>query len=92
MLPKNISPEKFLSEYWQKKPLFIKNAFQTLRIPLARKSSLAWLVKEVESRLVFNEEDTWRLQNGPFIEEDFTSCQMKIGVYLYKLLINGYHR
>jgi 50S ribosomal protein L16 3-hydroxylase len=74
MLPKNLSPEKFLSEYWQKKPLFIKNAFPTLKDPISPEE-LAGLAceEEVESRLVFNEENTWRLQNGPFTEEDFTS-------------------
>jgi 50S ribosomal protein L16 3-hydroxylase len=74
MLPKNLSSEKFLSEYWQKKPLLIKNAFLDFRDPISPEE-LAGLAceEEVESRLVFNEKDTWRLQNGPFSEQDFTS-------------------
>lgn len=78
MLPKNLSPEKFLSEYWQKKPLHIKNAYPDIQDPVSPEE-LAGLAceEEVESRLVFNEKNTWRLQNGPFSEQDFTSLPNK---------------
>ena len=78
MLPKNLSPEKFLAEYWQKKPLVIKNAFENFQDPISPEE-LAGLAceEEVESRLVFIENGTWRLQNGPFIEQDFTSLLNK---------------
>jgi len=74
MLPHNINPETFLRDYWQKKPLLIKNAFPDFKDPISPEE-LAGLAceEEVESRLVFNENDTWRLQNGPFLEKDFTS-------------------
>jgi len=74
MLPPNISPEKFLSDYWQKQPLLIKNALPDFQDPISPEE-LAGLAceKEVESRLVFNEKDTWRIQNGPFTEQDFTA-------------------
>jgi 50S ribosomal protein L16 3-hydroxylase len=78
MLPKNLSPENFLSEYWQKKPLHIKNAYPDFQDPVSPEE-LAGLAceEEVESRLVFNEKNTWRLQNGPFSEQDFTSLPNK---------------
>lgn len=74
MLPENITPQQFLSEYWQKKPLLIKAAFPGFDDPISPEE-LAGLAceEEVESRLVFNENNTWRLQNGPFSEQDFTS-------------------
>lgn len=74
MLPENITPQQFLSEYWQKKPLLIKAAFPGFDDPISP-DELAGLAceEEVESRLVFNENNTWRLQNGPFSEQDFTS-------------------
>lgn len=74
MLPPDISPQKFLSGYWQKQPLLIKNALPNFQDPISPEE-LAGLAceEEVESRLVFNEKDTWRLQNGPFTEQAFTS-------------------
>jgi 50S ribosomal protein L16 3-hydroxylase len=74
MLPADLSPENFLAEYWQKKPLIIKNAFANFQDPISPEE-LAGLAceEEVESRLVFNEKDNWRLKNGPFVEQDFTS-------------------
>jgi len=78
MLPPDISPENFLTEYWQKKPLVIKNALPNFQDPISPEE-LAGLAceEEVESRLVFNENKTWRLQNGPFTEQDFTSLPNK---------------
>lgn len=74
MLPADLSPEKFLAEYWQKKPLVIKNAFPNFLDPVSPEE-LAGLAceEDIESRLVFNESDNWRLQNGPFVEQDFTA-------------------
>jgi len=74
MLPDDISPEEFLGTYWQKKPLLLKNAFPEFQDPLSPEE-LAGLAceEEIEARLVFNENDTWRLQSGPFTEQDFTT-------------------
>ncbi|NBR40437.1 MAG: cupin domain-containing protein, partial [Alphaproteobacteria bacterium] len=74
MLPDDISPEEFLGTYWQKKPLLLKNAFPEFQDPLSPEE-LAGLAceEEIEARLVFNENDTWRLKSGPFTEQDFTT-------------------
>lgn len=74
MLPDEISPEEFLGTYWQKKPLLLKNAFPEFKDPLSPEE-LAGLAceEEIEARLVFNENDTWRLKPGPFTEQDFTT-------------------
>ena len=69
-----ISAEHFLAEYWQKKPLLIKNAipnFQGLLTP----DELAGLAceEEVQSRIVEQTQGTWYVRHGPFTEADFSS-------------------
>jgi 50S ribosomal protein L16 3-hydroxylase len=67
-----ITPNQFLAEYWQKKPLLIKNAipnFQGLLSP----EELAGLACEadVQSRIVEEINGTWHASHGPFDDEDF---------------------
>ncbi len=64
----------FLKEYWQKKPVVIRNAFPAFEDPITPEelAGLACEV-EVESRMVFNKEKSWNLKPGPFLENDFTS-------------------
>ncbi len=70
------SVETFLKEYWQKRPLLIRNAFPDLESPVAA-DELAGLAceTEIESRIVLEEEDgaPWQLRNGPFDENHFQS-------------------
>ncbi|PEN14316.1 cupin [Longibacter salinarum] len=72
----DLSPETFLNEYWQKKPLLIRGALPTFESPL-EPGELAGLACEegVESRLILEEggEKPWELRFGPFDEEDFLS-------------------
>lgn len=64
---------RFLREFWQKKPLLIRNARQSWSNPL-EPDALASLAceDEVESRLVTKEGDSWELEHGPFAEERFS--------------------
>ena len=66
----DISPEEFLRDYWQKKPLLIRNAVPGFEPPIDG-DELAGLAlePEVESRLVLG--SNWQLENGPFTEERF---------------------
>lgn len=70
-----LTPERFLEEYWQKKPLLIRNAFPDFEAPLDR-DELAGLAldPEVQSRLVMQEGGAypWELRHGPFVEEVLT--------------------
>lgn len=73
----NIDLKTFLKEYWQKKPLIIRNALPDFISPLAP-DELAGLALEedVESRIVFETADKnpqWHLKRGPFSEKDFTT-------------------
>lgn len=68
-----ISAEQFLEEYWQKKPLLIKNAipgFSGLLSP----DDLAGLAceEEVQSRIVEQIKGIWQVRHGPFGEESFS--------------------
>ncbi len=71
--------EDFLADYWQRKPLLIRQAlpgFSSIITP----EELAGLACEegVHSRLVLEKggETAWQLRYGPFSEHDFTSLPM----------------
>jgi 50S ribosomal protein L16 3-hydroxylase len=74
----SITAEQFLSEYWQKKPLLIKQALPEFINPLSAEE-IAGLACEdfVTSRLITESKSTaqsphsWHLQHGPFSEDDF---------------------
>lgn len=64
---------RFLAEYWQKKPLFIKGAFKDFVSPI-EPDELAGLALEedVESRIVVeNGKTPWELRHSPFTEKTF---------------------
>jgi 50S ribosomal protein L16 3-hydroxylase len=70
----DISIETFLSEYWQKKPLLIRNAFPGFEPPLSADELAGMaLEEEVESRLIVQSADgeDWQLKNGPLDEDTF---------------------
>ncbi|NVK41203.1 MAG: cupin domain-containing protein [Oceanospirillaceae bacterium] len=71
-----LTPERFLREYWQKKPLLIRQAFADFQ-PVIEPDELAGLAceEEVEARLVVQspDSDDWSLRQGPFDEQDFAS-------------------
>jgi 50S ribosomal protein L16 3-hydroxylase len=87
-----ISLKTFLSEYWQKKPLVIRNALPDFINPLSA-DELAGLAleEEVESRIVRetpNEAPYWHLQHGPFAENDFNTLPQSH----WTLLVQGVDR
>lgn len=66
----------FLRDYWQKKPVLIRQAIPGFESPLSPEE-LAGLACEddVPARLILESADTrpWALRHGPFTEDDFTS-------------------
>lgn len=69
----------FLSEYWQKKPLLIRQGLADFEVPLEA-DELAGMAmeEEVESRIVIeNGKTPWELRQGPFDEETFASLPEK---------------
>ncbi len=88
----NIDVNTFLSDYWQKKPLLIRNALPGFKNILSP-DELAGLSleEEIESRIVIATPDElpyWHLKKGPFLEKDF----QKLPATHWTLLIQGVDR
>lgn len=62
----------FLRDYWQKKPLLIRNPWKAWHNPL-EPDELAGLACDdgVESRLIVQSGESWALEHGPFSEDHF---------------------
>ncbi|HWR80580.1 MAG TPA: cupin domain-containing protein [Pseudomonas sp.] len=68
-----LTAREFLRDYWQKKPLLIRQAIPEFESPLSP-DELAGLAleEEIESRLVIEHgEQPWELKRGPFTEDTF---------------------
>lgn len=76
ILPNDINEARFLSEFWQKKPLLMPGALPEYRSPLTP-DELAGLAcdEDIESRLVLEKDGSrpWGARTGPFDEQDFAS-------------------
>lgn len=72
--PLGMSPARFLRDYWQKRPLLIRNAFANFQPPL-QPDDLAGLACEpsVLARLIVHDEkrDRWQVNSGPLSVADF---------------------
>ncbi|MBE1161214.1 cupin domain-containing protein [Dyella acidiphila] len=73
-LPLGMTAAQFLRDYWQKRPLLIRNAFADFQSPVAPED-LAGLACEENalSRLIQHDEarERWRVKSGPLSEGDF---------------------
>ncbi|WP_448246232.1 JmjC domain-containing protein [Thalassotalea agariperforans] len=85
----HITPEIFLKEYWQKKPLFIRGAisnsegFFVVPIDADELAGLA-MEEEIQSRIVGqNAQKQWFVEHGPF--DDFS----KFGEEYWTLLVQA---
>ncbi len=72
--PLGMPAERFLRDYWHKRPLLVRNAFPDFRTPVTPED-LAGLACEdgVLARLIRHDRgsDDWSVRSGPFQEEDF---------------------
>ena len=72
--PLGMSPTQFLRDYWQKRPLLIRQAFPDFVSPI-EPDDLAGLACEESalSRLIVHDEkrDRWQVKTGPLSEADF---------------------
>ncbi|WP_248919685.1 cupin domain-containing protein [Pseudomonas entomophila] len=68
-----LTAREFLRDYWQKKPLLVRQAFPDFISPIdADELAGLALEEEVESRLVLEHgERPWELRRGPFAEDAF---------------------
>lgn len=62
-----ITPQDFMRDYWQRKPLLIRQAIPGFKHTLTI-ADIRQLVKreEVESRLIWQDEKGWNMKTGPF--------------------------
>ena len=73
--PEGINAQHFLDEYWQKKPLLIRQAFPDFVTPLPA-DELAGLSLEPETTgklITRNDKGAYHLEYGPFDEERFAT-------------------
>ncbi len=86
-----ITTEEFLKDYWQKKPLLIRQAFPDFESPItADELAGLSLEEEIESRLIiYSSKDRnngdWELKHGPFEEDTFSKLPGKN----WTLLVQG---
>ena len=72
--PLGMPAADFLRDYWQKKPLLIRNAFPGFVSPIEPEDLAGLACEEAAlSRLVRHdrERDAWQVRHGPFDEEEF---------------------
>jgi 50S ribosomal protein L16 3-hydroxylase len=72
--PLGMPPDIFLRDYWQKRPLLIRNAFPHFVSPISPEDLAGLACEEAAlSRIVAHERDhdRWLLRHGPFPEELF---------------------
>jgi 50S ribosomal protein L16 3-hydroxylase len=69
----NFDQKDFLENYWQKKPMVIRNAFED--VAWIEPDELAGLAceAEVESRIILQQDDDWKVEHGPFPEKRFST-------------------
>ena len=89
MLRQDFDIAGFLRDYWQKKPLLIRNAWVDWINPL-HPDEMAGLSCEddIESRLVIGAHSRWALEHGPFPEDRFG----QLGAKPWTLLVQGVDR
>ncbi|MBE2895291.1 cupin domain-containing protein [Pasteurellaceae bacterium HPA106] len=89
-LPKGITPEIFLSDYWQKKPLLIKQGLPQIKGLLEPQDIIELAQQEdVTARLVQTTveqgEERWTLKTSPLAASDFEHLPEKWSVLVQNL-------
>ena len=74
----NFDIQNFLTHYWQKKPLLIKQGLPDFKSPLTP-DEMAGLACEpdIESRIIIEADNQWTAENGPFEENRFSQLPEK---------------
>ncbi|NWG88097.1 MAG: cupin domain-containing protein, partial [Hydrogenophilaceae bacterium] len=81
-----LSPGQFMAEYWQKKPLLVRQALPGFQ-GLLDKAGLLDLAgrEDAESRLVLSQRKRWQLAHGPFEREEL----QRLPARGWSLLVQG---
>jgi len=72
--PDGLDAQQFLDDYWQKRPLLIRNAFPDFESPVSPDELAGLSIEEyITPRLVIkNDDDSYQLEHGPFSEDRFS--------------------
>lgn len=84
----DMSIEQFLAEYWQKKPVLLRNAFAGFESPVDPDEIAGLsLEQDIESRIIVEDgkNHKWELLNGPFEESTFANLPKE----KWTLLVQG---
>ena len=66
-----LTATQFLSQFWQRKPLLVRNAIDGFRGPVQASELFALASRpEIESRIVRRERRAWKVSEGPFSRAD----------------------
>jgi len=69
-----ITPEQFLSEYWEKKPLLIRNAFpNAINLSTFEEFKDLAFDEDFETRIIYNDDKRYSVHEGPLEENAFDS-------------------
>jgi 50S ribosomal protein L16 3-hydroxylase len=81
-----MTPAAFMRDVWHRKPLLIRQAVPGIVPPVSRDALFALADRdEVESRLVSHFRNRWKLEQGPFAEENLPSVKAR----QWTLLVQG---
>jgi 50S ribosomal protein L16 3-hydroxylase len=73
-----LTVNEFLRDYWQKKPLLVRNAVPGFKGLLDPQQLIGLACREdVQARLVTNQRKQWKLRNEPFERDDFEGLSKK---------------
>jgi 50S ribosomal protein L16 3-hydroxylase len=83
-----LSARLFLSRYWQKKPLLVRQAIPDFHGPLSRAKMLQLVHRaDLESRLVRRRGNTWQLVHGPLSRQTLANLPARN----WTLLLQGFN-
>jgi 50S ribosomal protein L16 3-hydroxylase len=81
-----LDAERFLSQFWQTKPLLVRNAIPDFKGVVQAPELLALATRDdIESRLVWRRRGAWRLRHGPFSRSDLA----RLPTRNWTLLVQG---
>ena len=78
-----LTATRFLRDYWQKKPLLIRQAFPDFKGLLSRQQLFAMARSDAPARVVTQKRGQWQVQHGPFKPAQFNKREK------WTLLVQG---
>lgn len=89
----SISKEEFLKDYWEKKPLLIKNAVSDVNsfATIGDIKELAY-DSDFESRIVYNDKGVYSLKHGPLTQDDFNDKKWTLACHNLNLLSENFYQ